>query len=195
MTIEMLRDLARYLLVNRNSLPRGDWTVQGFGFMRLRISPSLRLHVWDSRLRVPHASDIHDHAQWAFRSTVLAGSICNVRYSITDPGAPGALEHNMGTIKCGIGGGMSDEKPVLIGLLPLVPEMYTAGQSYSQEPGEVHRTMPTDGTVTIIEQFRRETDCARVFWPKGIEWGDAIPRKAETWEIEEVGGFALKAFG
>jgi hypothetical protein len=55
--------------------------------------------------------------------------------------------------------------------------------------------MPADGTVTLIEQERRDVDTARVFWPIGGTWGDAIPRQATKDEVANVGSFALSIFG
>jgi len=79
--------------------------------------------------------------------------------------------------------------------VPLVagtPEMHLAGSSYRQEPDEIHRTVPADGTVTIIEQDRRETDTARTFWPAGLSWVDAIPREATYQEVLDIGGYGLQ---
>jgi hypothetical protein len=187
-----MRELVRYLLENRQSLPAKDWTVQGFGFMRLRVADSVRVHIWDARLRQPGVSDIHDHTQWAFTSSVVSGQIINVRYTLDARGQP----HHMATLTCGIGGGMHNNKPAeLVTLLPGTPELYAPGMSYRQEPDEIHRTHAADGTVTLIRQERRQVDTARVFWPEGGSWGDAIPRQATRDEIDEVGGYALLIFG
>ena len=41
------------------SKPLGfDWSIQGFGMIRLYLSPNLRLHIWNSRGRVKNVSDI-----------------------------------------------------------------------------------------------------------------------------------------
>ncbi len=186
-----MRALVRYLLKNRLALARDDWTMQGFGFLRLRIDDNTRLHIWDTRLREPGVSDIHDHAQWAFTSHVISGSIVNIRYLINDTGQP----HSMATLKCGIGGGMCNDSIKPVGLVAGKPELYLPGESYSQDPDEIHRTLPADGTVTLITQQRRDVDTARVFWPLGSSWGAAIPRQASAQEIDEVGGFALSIFG
>ncbi len=187
-----MRELVHYLLENRLTLPAKDWTVQGFGFMRLRVAPCMRLHIWDARLRETGVSDIHDHTQWAFTSHVISGQIINVRYTIHDAGQP----HHMAVLTCGIGGGMRSDKPAeLVKLLAGKPELYVPGQSYRQEPDEVHRTHAADGTVTLIRQERRQVDTARVFWPQGGTWGDAIPRQATRDEIGDVGGYALRIFG
>jgi hypothetical protein len=189
MNFKALRAIAKYALLKRMSMIE-DWTVQGFGFMRLRIDDNTRLHVWDSRLREPGVSDIHDHAQWAFRSLVLSGRIINVKFDITpDSGYP----HWMSTITCGLGGGQPSQ-PVEVELSPQQPELYLPGDGYRQGAEEIHQTFPADGTVTIITQERRDTDTARVFWPKGLAWGDAIPRSARREEVDAVGAFALAMF-
>jgi hypothetical protein len=192
----MMKALVRYLLKNRMKF-QDDWTMQGFGFLRLRISETVRMHVWDARLRSPGVSDVHDHTQWAFTSHVISGSLVNVRYQVCDPTSPpleSAMPYTQATLKCGIGGGMLDGSSKAVWLLADRPELYLPGQSYRQEPDEIHRSVPADGTVTLIEQTRREVDTARVFWPRGGSWGDAIPRAATRDEVEEVGGFALSIF-
>lgn len=190
-----MRNLVRYLLENRMSLPAKDWTVQGFGFMRLRVDDATRLHVWDARLREAGVSDIHDHTQWAFTSNVLSGQIINVRYQLCEPTCDNAHRYHMATITCGIGGGMQPQPAQTIALLPGKPELYLPGQSYRQEPDEIHRTHAADGTVTLLKQERRQANTARVFWPEGGAWGDAIPRQATKDEIDDVGRFALSVYG
>jgi hypothetical protein len=190
-----MREMVRYLLENRMKLPADDWTVQGFGFMRLRVAPNVRIHIWDARLREAGVSDIHDHTQWAFTSRIVSGQIINVRYSIAVPGCPDAQSYHMATLTCGIGGGMQNKPPEVVALLAGKPELYLPGMQYRQEPDEIHRTHAADGTVTVIIQERRDVDTARVFWPEGGVWGDAIPRQASRDEIEQVGHYALSVFG
>lgn len=190
-----MKELVRYLLENRLKLPPQDWTVQGFGFMRLRAAPSVRIHIWDNRLREAGVSDIHDHTQWAFTSQIISGQIINVRYEVCANTCDNAQRMNMGTLTCGIGGGMQQSKPVeVVNLCARKPEIYAPGMSYRQEPDEIHRTHAADGTVTLIQQERRQVDTARVFWPFGGSWGDAIPRQATHDEVDEVGGYALLIF-
>lgn len=187
----LLRELARFCLEHNDCFPAEVWTQQGFGFLRLRISPSVRMHVWDSRLRLPGVSDIHDHTQWAFTSHVISGEIMNIRYSVDESGDT----HEMGTLTCGIGGGLHSDSVKRVGLVPGVPEIYTPGMSYRQEPDEVHRSIPTDGAVTIIEQERRDVDTARVFWTAGSTWGNAIPTTADLKIRRAVIQHALSVFG
>src|SRR5712671_1651230 len=160
---ELLRSMARYLLSNRKSIPLADWTVQGFGFMRLRIADDTRLHVWDGRLRIAGVSDIHDNAQWGLHSMIICGKIRNVRFVI----CKGDTFH-VSTIKCGVGG-MQIGPIADVGLYARDPEIYYASQFYSQKPEEIHRTIPLSGTVSIIKQHRRGVDTARVFFPRGTK--------------------------
>lgn len=57
------------------------WSIQGFGMLRLYLSAEVRLHVWDSRFRVPGVTDIHDHS-WDFESEVAAGEVLQRRYLV-----------------------------------------------------------------------------------------------------------------
>lgn len=192
-----MKAFVRYLLEQHRNLPLQHWTAQGFGFLRLKINDSVRIHVWDQRLRIPGASDIHDHTQWAFTSNVLSGSLINIRYTVYEAnGVPPAeaRPYHMGVLKCGIGGGMVSDSLKDVLLIASKPEHYLPGSTYRQEPDEIHRTIPQDGTITVIQQERRDVDTARVFWPLGGAWGDAIPRQAEQWEIENVVGYALKVW-
>lgn len=189
---QMLRAAAKGILTDRMRLPAERWTTQGFGFLRYRLNDNTRLHVWDSRLRVPGVSDIHDHAQWAFTSRVISGQIINIRYGEFHDLKP--TTHQRGEIICGLGGGMSFKDSKEVRLWPAAPEMYLAGAAYRQEPQEIHRTFAADGTVTLIAQERTALDTARVFWPKGTAWVDAEPRLATPDEINFVGAHALSVF-
>jgi hypothetical protein len=192
----MNKALVLYLLqlaVHRN-LPLADITVQGFGLLRIRVSPDVRVHVWHSLLRYPNVSEIHDHEQWAFTSTIFSGLLMNTRFTVVES-APGALACHGARIQTGMGGGLKDSLPDAW-LLPCTPEAYVAGGTYRQEPNELHVTMALDGTVTAIEQERKDTETARVYWPRGRDsrWGTAEPRAAEWPEIEQVVGDALRRF-
>lgn len=186
--------LVRYLLVHRNALPPEDWTAQGFGFLRLRVNENTRLHIWNSGLRIPGVSDIHDHAQWSFTSRIMSGQLVNLRFEESTGG--GIPRYHRGTIVCGTGGGLPAQVIAEVDLLPSSrPEVYEEGENYFQEASEIHRTFAADGTVTLISQQRKETDTARVYWPLGSGWVDAIPRQATLDEINEIGGHALSLFG
>lgn len=186
----LIRSAVYYLLKNRLALPAENWTTQGFGFLRLRIDDSTRLHIWDTRLRQPGVSDIHDHAQWGFKSVIVSGSLVNTRYYLSEVDG---TAHHMMTIHCGIGGGPMGQSD-LVRLVARQPELYLPGDRYRQEPAEIHRTFAADGTVTLICQARSEVESARVFWPKGGAWGTAEPRIAHKSEVDDVGEFALSVF-
>lgn len=183
-----MKNFVAYLLKNRMLLPAEDWTVQGLGFMRLRVSSTCRLHIWDSRLQVAEASDIHDHAQWAFTSQIVSGALWNQKFEIKIE--LGELYH-MSTLNAGIGGGLVEGTESMVRLSPCSIERYLPGDSYRQEPKEIHRTRTTEGTITVIHQERTGTGTARVFWPADAKWGNAIPRQATREEINSVGYFAL----
>lgn len=184
-----VRSLVGYSLKHRHDFPLADWSQQGFGFLRLRLNSTARLHIWDSRLRVKHVSDIHDHAQWEFSSYIVAGLLLNQRYRVVASDGIGVLHHTA-LIKCGVGGGMGTAPAQLVKLYPRPIESYGPGQTYQQNPDEVHRTHADDGTITLIEQRRTGVDTAQVYWPYGEDWVDAIPTQATAATIEAVAGAA-----
>lgn len=191
-------------------LERGrEWTVQGFGFMRTylpgpRGPKEFRLNVWHSALRVPEVSTIHDHP-WDLSSTILAGHLVNQRFvELPDENNNGltgedwnadnaerltiltyepiALEYQ--TLRTGVGGGLVPGTRKSTTLYGKPFELYMPGEAYSQLATEVHETSYIDGTVTINRRAG-DTEYARVFWPKGGEWVDAIPREATTDEVAD----------
>ena len=187
-----MRELVRYLLKNCQAFHEQDWETQGIGFLRLRVGPNTRLHIWDSRLRTPGVSDVHDHTQWAFNSTIISGSLINTRYVCNESDVG---KWTQATLNCGIGGGMIPGSTKRVELTPSVPEIYGEGDAYTQQPDEIHRTTAMDGTVTLLRQERKDTGTARVFYPHGSAWGDATPRVANRNEVEEVCAYALSVFG
>lgn len=167
------------------------WTAQGFGFLRLRLHDNQRLHIWDSSLRTPGVSDIHDHAQWAFKSTVISGEIVNHIFLEEYPYDEGfwCMTAN---IVAGQEGKMVMSSVRQTKLIPVDPYVVPAGGSYAQEPHEIHRTEALDGTITILDQLRTDTNEARVFWPMYQEWVPAFPRIATPEEVQRVVSNALK---
>lgn len=159
-----------------------EWTIQGFGMARTKIADVGRIHVWDSRLRAPLVSDIHAHP-WPLHSTVISGELINQRFDV----APADTEHHSGhlpyyrsIIKTGEGGGLTGEpEDVLLSLLST--DFLIPGDFYNQAPEEIHRSIPQDGTVTLLERPQgpplQETS---VFWPKGMEWVSAEPRRPSS---------------
>jgi hypothetical protein len=82
------------------------WTVQGFGMIRTYIpgpvyDKQFRLNVWDSRLRVPNVSVMHDHP-WDMTSWIISGLMINTRY--IESGFSG-WDYSYMNIKTGEGGG------------------------------------------------------------------------------------------
>jgi hypothetical protein len=157
-----------------------EWSLQGFGMLRLHITPNLRLHIWDHRYAVPDVSMIHDHLQWGLESQVVAGQLTNHRY-VEDLKAGDPYMYV--TIKAGYNAFMKDE-PYPTRLRKCDPEVYRPGESYSQEPSEIHYTEALPGTVTLMVKHPTEdADSARVFWLPFHKWVDAIPRKATAEEV------------
>lgn len=166
---------------------RYEWSLQGFGLLRLHLSNHCRLHVWDSRFRRPGVSMVHDHLQWGLASTVVVGVLRNQRYIEH----PKGVEFTHQVIKPGYGT-YSKSEPTTIRLSPLAPELYVAGETYAQEPAEIHETDADDGTVTFMRKVPTTDESARIFWPVGTEWGSAEPRIATTEEVLEITGHSLR---
>jgi hypothetical protein len=167
------------------------WTVQGFGFLRCYpgTGKRLRLNVWDNRLTLPHVSTIHDHP-WQLTSWIFSGTLMNHRYLEVprDQGTP----YWYAWLRTGEGGGLEhDGEATEIWLEKLPLECYKAGDLYSQEANEIHRTAFQTGTVTLNERIG-DTERARVFWDQGERWYDAMPREATTAEIDRTISYALK---
>lgn len=164
------------------------WTVQGFGFIRtyLDADKRWRLNVWHNDLRVPNVSAIHDHP-WDFVSYIIAGRMMNTKY-FQEPGK--LPTHNFFEIITGEGGGPSGETYSCT-LSDAEHQVYVPGNIYSQIRTEIHETRFTDGTVTLNDRSPPTPDHkARVFWPVGEKWVDAIPRDATKEEIELAVGEA-----
>jgi hypothetical protein len=169
------------------------WTIQGFGMLRLHMPGNVRLHVWDSRYRVPNVSDIHDHLQWGLASTIVAGELRNVILE------EGPRRRDMQPYNCVVlkpGEGTTMKSPIRsVGSLRMVSsERYTAGMTYRQEPAEIHCSIPTDGTVTVMTKFPTGDESARVYWPAGTDWVSAEPREATMAEIVDITQNALRTW-
>lgn len=180
---------------------QAKWTVQGFGFLRTYFGPRdnpkrFRLNLWDSRFAVPNVSTIHDHP-WDFKSLIVAGQFCNVRYDIADvrsgPRPMIGPTHDFSTITTGINSTLERSPTEFCKLTARKPELYAPGEVYSQAANEVHETFYKDGSVTLNERVG-DTEKARVFWPAGTDWVDALPRVAERDEVISATGWALGAW-
>jgi hypothetical protein len=167
-----------------------EWTVQGFGFLRTYFGPAdapkrFRLNLWDHRFTVPNVSTIHDHP-WDFTSVIVAGEFINQRYRQTtlaySRDAPGKFTHAYATIKTGEDGGLDKSSFNACVLEPKSKEPYEPGDVYHQRADEIHETLFVDGAVTLNERIG-DTEHARVFWPYGTHWVDAMPRPATPVEV------------
>ena len=147
-----------------------------------------RLNIWDPAFAVPYVSIVHDHP-WSFTSWIINGVFTNVRYDID----PAPLCHSPGwgdalfdwqVIRTGPGGGPEGGDSGTLHLRARAPERYVTGDTYHQEPSEIHESHFIDGTVTLNDRTRLpDGDHARVFWPAGTAWVDAEPRDATPGEV------------
>lgn len=182
-----LRALAKLILQNAVQF---KWSLQGLGMLRLHID-DVRLHVWDTRFAFPGATPIHDHQQWALHSTILSGCMMNYRYLETNVGGESYMYK---TIRAGYGTFDLHESRA-IQLIRQPVEFYYLGQSYSQEPFEIHESRPDPGTVSVmLKMSTTNAQDARVFWPAGTEWGSAEPRAATIDEVQQMTSHALRVW-
>ncbi len=203
LSLELARGFVQKILENPLGL---SWSVQGLGMLRLYLDKTqrYRLHIWDSSLRVPNVSPIHDHP-WHLKSFIVAGVLEQKRYYIggitsavsyvagCDDALPSEILQ-MSFIKCGEGACTKTE-PIAMKAYDCGLEVYTPGQSYSQFKDEVHESMAKDGTVTIVDRtFTADRDTARVFWRGNGGWVDAAPRRATDREVLRVTQRALEGF-
>jgi hypothetical protein len=168
-----------------------EWSLQGFGMLRLYLSDGVRLHVWDSRYAVPNVSLLHTHP-WDFQSEIISGQIRNQIYHefpyTLEVGAP----HHSAVILCGTGGCKKESRP-LSRLQVVDDRTYNPGETYAQKAEEIHKSMPTDGCVTLVTRTFRvgDRDHARVFWPEGEEWVSAEPSRASLGIVRDITWNAL----
>jgi hypothetical protein len=157
------------------------WSVQGFGVLRFYIRNLGRLHVWDSRLRYPKVSLIHNHS-WDLTSTVVSGVLVNRRFELVEQfnGRPYWQQR----LLTGYDSKMEQPEPEKVFLLEEPRETYLPGEVYHQRAEEIHASYPDDHTITLMA--RRENDApgfADVFWQPDEEWGTAKPRGATLEEL------------
>ena len=158
-----------------------EWSVQGFGMLRLYIRKIGRLHIWDSALRYPNVTMIHNHS-WDLVSTVVCGRLVNTRYRISEKNEEGVSFNQQQLIT-----GYQTRMTTPVQTVPLsvrAEEVYTSGQVYSQYANEIHRTDAINGTVTLMERIDDEEGRAEVYWPSNTEWGTAKPRLASLEEVK-----------
>lgn len=162
-----------------------DWSVQGFGMLRLYIRKIGRLHIWDDRLRYPGVSMIHTHS-WDLRSTIVSGRVRNTRFTEED-----VIGHPFCKQRLVTGFHSHTVSPVqVVKLLDCPPERYEPGDVYRQAGREIHITDASNGTITMMERREDENGEADVYWPLGEEWGTATPRMASLKEILDTVAYA-----
>lgn len=185
-----IRAFVRFIYENRDNF---YWSLQGFGMLRLHLPDNRRLHIWDSRYRVPGVSDIHDHLQWGLSSYIVSGSLVNRIWEMNSgPSFQGCdYPMRMVTLKPGSGTHFKSE-PESCMLRAVSEYRYIAGDTYSQAPNVIHQSIPDDGTITLMTKFPTDDESARVFWPSGSEWVSAEPRQATAAEVSEIFGAAME---
>jgi len=170
-----------------------DWSLQGFGMLRLYLSDSLRLHVWDETFAVPGVSIMHTHP-WDFTSTVIAGYITNRIYRQVDGTVPNVEWCMRQLIKCGVGGGPCESntpEPCHVKLHKA--KTYVEGQRYAERSEQIHTSHPVRGTVTLVKRsFKQDTEHAYVYWPYGGKWISAEPKPARKEQVESIASYSLR---
>lgn len=187
--------MIRLLVQNILARPGGfDWSVQGLGMMRLYLSDEVRLHIWDSALKVPGVSAIHSHP-WNMKSTVVAGRYKQHRFLPTpEHYVRRGEKFKSVTIRCGEDA-CTMEPPVEVEMDEQKLEVYEPGETYLQSHDEIHLSCPEDGTVTLVERtFLEDRDHARVYWRGKGDWVDAKPRPATPDEVAQVTARALRTW-
>ena len=159
-----------------------EWSLQGLGMLRLYLSKSVRLHLWDPGMAAPHVSVIHDHP-WDFESHVIAGEITDRIWRTENPTEHMRPNYLRQSIVCGPGGhAFGEPEPVLLRVH--TQRTFAAGVLYHGRATELHDSRPAPGTVTLIARtFRENTEHARVCFPIGTSWVSAEPRPATGDEV------------
>jgi hypothetical protein len=184
--------LPNKLLVKRilETATQHEWSLQGFGMLRLYLSREVRLHIWDNRYQIDDVSIIHNHP-WHFRSEVIAGQMLNTNYYVHSGDT-----HFMQKIKPGEDcTALSKPEPVL--LEPTSHVCYDEGQMYVQDAPTLHESIFEDGTITLVSRWGREShqDEALSAWPSNLGedgWVSAAPRLATDEEVLDITGRALE---
>ena len=162
-----------------------EWTISGLGMLRLSLSPTLRLNIWDERLIEPGVSLIHNHP-WHFQSVVILGFVVNAKYGVFKD----AREVNYRMVGCGA----NPNDGTNLGPIEVchiaethVAEYYES-DAYAMNASEIHKLEPLDGSVTLISKIPQiePTEWAMVFWPVHEPWGDARIREARPDEITSI---------
>lgn len=169
------------------------WELKGLGMMRTYLSEDLKLHVWDSRYKIPNVSLTHEHP-WSFESTIVAGCLKQYRLQRYDHFVFGADPYLSSIVQCGPGGRLLTEVEDCH-LHRQKLEIYHEGQSYKQDSREIHQSYPEDGTVTLVRRIAYQPNrAARVYWPANEEWVSSEPVMATPEKIRNIADNALRTW-
>lgn len=181
---EIARKLVRKIITSLNQ----DWSIQGFGMLRMYLDKDTRLHIWNHGVAVPDVSEIHDHP-WDFVSTIICGSVTNEVYVKEEDLTANML---MQEIVCGPGG-HSVGTALPVNMRKFAERTFKAGESYSMKSDQFHRTVAEPGTVTIVKRyFKENTENARVCFPLDTGWVSAEPRVATPHDMLPFFAEAIK---
>ena len=186
----MLRPLQLVVFQILDKAVEYEWTMQGFGLLRMYIKDKARLHIWDDRLEYPNVSKIHNHS-WDLKSTIISGRLFNIQYQKVDDSL-NKPTHWHSRFVCGLNTKQLAEPEAVI-LKRGFSERYEPGQTYSQKAEEIHLTEADRGTITLMErQLDGAFGEADLFWSIDKEWGTAKPEIADKETIHKCCGFAMK---
>ena len=191
MQYRFLRDVVLSIL---KAPHRHEWSLQGFGMLRTYLGDDARIHIWDSAFKVPDVTEVHTHP-WDFESVVIAGKMIDEIYVFGERLSVVAHVWNEGLITCGPAPKNPNVRDVRQRtLLNRIEKEYSAGDGYALDARVPHRSIPMDGTVTVIRRthYLPDRDTALVFWPVGTERVTAEPRLATTKERDAIIGRALE---
>lgn len=164
-----------------------EWELKGLGLMRTYLTEDTKLHVWDERYRIPKVSRIHEHP-WSFRSHVIAGTVKQYRFYQNESGS----SYFRSIVQCGPGGLLKGNlEKVKLCRQPL--EIHCEGKWYQQNMYEVHMSLPSPGTVTLVERLDYLPErAANVYWEEGSNWVSSEPAIATPEQVEDIAQRSLQ---
>lgn len=184
---KLVQSTVKDLLQAGHRRPITDWSLQGLGMLRLKMTNDLRLHVWSPKHAWVTDAIIHSHP-WRFASYIVCGEIHNSRlvWQSNEPFSKKTFKRRL--IECGEGGCALGEEEIgdLTGVNYV--ESYHQGQTYSQRAEEIHLSTAGQGTVSIIER-KGDTGRAHVYYQGA--WDSAEPRTPTTDELLDILASAL----
>ena len=159
------------------------WTASGLGLIRCYLSEdrSVRLHIWNSDLRVPGVSMIHTHP-WHLFSTIVCGCIVDNTYEEADASNDQFYPYFRRKMRCG-DDVQSLGKDAMVSLIKRQTKQYYPEDSYRHCPEDIHETEAAEGTVTVMTRVQSDRDYAYIYWPGGTNFGDSYQRPATENEI------------